>query len=113
MVNGGLALFAPNVFGARLGVATATSPGFGYAFRFFGVRTLLLGVQLWRAADDRGSPVVRETLLVHASDTVAAIVVRQLGELSPRGATMAIGASALNTVLAVLTNVLLPPQATS
>lgn len=108
IVNGGLALFAPNVLGARLGVNTATSAGFGYAFRLFGVRTLLLGIELWRAPDDPSNPVVRDTLVVHASDTAAAIVVRRLHELPPRGGTMAVGASALNTVLAVLTKVLLP-----
>jgi hypothetical protein len=71
------------------------------------VRTLLLGIQLWRAPDDPDDHVVRETLLVHASDTAAAVVVHRLGELPPPGAKAAIGASALNTVLAVATNILL------
>lgn len=104
MVNGALALFAPNVLGRRLGVSTRTSPGFGYAFRLFGVRTLLLGIQLWWAPDDPSDPVVRGTIAVHASDTAAAVVVYRLKELPPAGAVMAIGASALNTVLALLTN---------
>jgi hypothetical protein len=107
VINGGLALFAPNVLGKRLGVNTRTSPGFGYAFRLFGVRTVLLGIQLWRAPDDPEDRVVREAILVHASDTAAALVVQRLGELPKAGARMAIAASAINTVLAVLANWLL------
>lgn len=104
IVNGALALVAPDVLGKRLQANTKTSPGFGYAFRLFGVRTVLLGVQLWRAPDDPNNHVVREALLVHASDTVAATVVYRRGELPKKGALMAITASAINTVLALIMN---------
>lgn len=107
VINGALALFAPNILGKRLGVNTRMSPGFGYAFRLFGVRTVLLGIQLWRAPDDPDNPVVREAILVHASDTAAAIAVQRLRELPKAGTRMAIAASAINTVLAVLANWLL------
>jgi hypothetical protein len=100
LFNGGAALLAPNFLGHRLGVNTETSPGFGYAFRLFGVRTVLLGVQLFRAKAD--SPVVREAVAVHGADTLAAIVVLRRHELPPKGAKMAVAASAINVVLAVL-----------
>jgi uncharacterized membrane protein len=104
LANGGLALFAPNVLGKRLGVSTHTSPGFGYAFRLFGVRTLLLGISLWRAPNDPDNPVIRQTIIVHASDTAAAIVVYKLQELPRRAAITTIVISAVNTVLALVLN---------
>lgn len=104
LVNGSLALFAPDVLGRRLGVATASSPGFGYAFRLFGVRTVLLGVQLLRAPDDPHDPVVREALIVHPADTAAAIAVLKRAELPPSGARTAVAASGINVLLAVLAN---------
>lgn len=102
LVNGGLALFAPEVLAGRLGVGLATSPGLGYAFRLFGVRTILLGVELWRAPLEPGNPVIRQALLVHAADTAAATVVYRRHELPPRAARTTIAISAVNTVLAIV-----------
>jgi hypothetical protein len=107
LINGSLALFAPNALGGRLGVQTATSAGLGYALRLFGVRTILLGISLLRAGDDARDPVVRQAVLVHAADTAAATVVLKRGELPPAGARLAVAASAINVVLAVLANLLL------
>lgn len=104
LFNGAAALVWPNLLGKRLGVQTETSPGFGYAFRLFGVRTVLLGIQLLRAGDERHTSVVREALIVHPADTAAAIVVLRRKELPPHGAKVAIAASALNVVLAALAN---------
>ena len=104
LANGALALVAPDVLGKRLGVSTDTSPGFGYAFRLFGVRTVLLGVDLLRAGDGPGDPVVRRALVVHPADTVAALVVLGRHELPAKGARVAVAASALNAGLAVLAN---------
>ena len=104
LVNGGLALTVPDVVGGRLGVSTATSPGLGYAFRLFGVRTVLLGIQLWRTPATAGNHVIHETILIHGADTAAALVVYKMGELPRKGAMLAVGISALNTGLAVLLN---------
>jgi hypothetical protein len=107
LVNGSLALFAPDTLGGRLGVDTGTSAGLGYALRLFGVRTILLGISLLRAGDSAADPVVRQAVLVHAADTAAATVVLKRGELPPTGARLAVVASVINVVLAVLTNLLL------
>jgi hypothetical protein len=106
LVNGTLALFAPDVLGGRLGVQTGTSPGLGYGLRLFGVRTILLGVGLLRADDDPRDPLVRQAVLVHGADTAAAVVVLKRGELPSRGAKLAVAASGINVVLAVLLNLL-------
>jgi hypothetical protein len=104
LINGALALVVPDILGSRLGVRTATSPGLGYAFRLFGVRTVLLGVQLWVAPNDPKNPVIKQAIIIHASDTAAAIAVLKLNELPRRGAIMAIAISAVNTVLALILN---------
>lgn len=102
LVNGSLALFAPDVLAKRLGVHTATSPGLGYALRLLGVRTILLGIGLLRAHDDPHDPFVHQAPLVHAADTTAAVVVLKRSELPPAGGKLAVAASAINVVLAVL-----------
>jgi len=104
LLNGSLALAAPNILGARLGINTTTSPGLGYALRLFGVRTVLLGAQLWRAPAEPSNAVVREAVLIHGADTAAALVVYKLGELPRPGATIAVAISATNTALALLLN---------
>jgi hypothetical protein len=104
LVNGALALVVPDVLAGRLGVSTKTSPGLGYAFRLFGVRTVLLGVQLWRAPADPTNAVVRTAVLVHGADTAAAIVVLKLAELPRRSAMITVAISATNTALALLLN---------
>jgi uncharacterized protein YjeT (DUF2065 family) len=109
LLNGSLALFAPDVLGRRLGVQTSTSPGLGYGLRLFGVRTVLLGLRLLRAHDQPGTPVVREALVVHTADTAAAAVVLARGELPATGARLAVAASAINIMLAVIAN--LPTEA--
>jgi hypothetical protein len=91
--------------GARLGVQTASSAGLGYGLRLWGVRTILLGISLLWAHDDPDAPVVRQAPLVHAADTTAAVVVLKRGELPRPGAKVAVVASAINVVLAVLANV--------
>jgi uncharacterized protein YjeT (DUF2065 family) len=101
LINGILALFAPNQLGRRLGVATTTSPGLGYAFRLFGVRTILLGVVLLFSRGERRRRAVEQAVLVHGADTAAAITVLRLGELPRNGARLTVGISAANTVLAL------------
>ena len=68
------------------------------------MRTVLLGLDLLRAPDDPSDPVVHRALVIHPADTVAALVVLRRGELPAKGARVAVAASALNTVLAVLAN---------
>ena len=101
LINGGLALFAPAFLARQVGADPETDPGISYAFRMFGVRTVLIGVDL--LAEDRGvrSHAVDRALPIHASDTMAAILAARSGRLGSRGLLL-VAISALNTVLAVL-----------
>jgi hypothetical protein len=97
IVNGTLGLLAPARLAARLGADPAESPALLYALRMFGVRTIVIGRDLWRG--DPGA--VRAAPLIHASDTVAAALAAASGRVPRRTAALITAISALNTLLAL------------
>jgi hypothetical protein len=98
IVNGALALFAPERLAARLGVEAEEQPALLYVFRMFGIRTILVGRDLWHG-DEKA---VRAAPLVHASDTAAAALAARSGKLPPRAGRLITAISAFNTLLAVI-----------
>lgn len=73
-----------------------------YAFRLFGVRTVIIGLELLLL---KGAPLDRAANLapvIHGSDTVAAILAARSGRLSARTGLMLVSVSALNTALSFL-----------
>jgi hypothetical protein len=104
IVNGGIALFAPTVF-ARQMHASSAEGAVQYPFRLFGVRALVNGVELLNP-DVAGRWLPEVTVIVHASDLVAATVAGRRGEVSPEFARRTMALSGLNTVLAVVSWVL-------
>jgi hypothetical protein len=102
LINGGLGILAPGVLVRRLGSDPAANPAALYAFRLFGVRTVLLGVELLLAEGPLREHVRRTALIVHASDTTAAALGAWRGELPPRAALTTVLISGVNTVLAFL-----------
>jgi hypothetical protein len=99
IANGGAALFAPRLVARRAG-SEDPHPTTLYALRLFGVRTVLIGIDLLR----RDGPVRRNALnaalIVHASDTLAAFASGREG-VPARHARMLQAISGLNTILAV------------
>jgi len=102
LINGGLGILAPGVLVRRLGSDPAANPAALYAFRLFGVRTVLLAVELLLAKGPLREHVRRTALIVHASDTTAAALGAWRGELPPRAALTTVLISGVNTVLAFL-----------
>jgi hypothetical protein len=102
LINGGLGILAPGVLVRRLGSDPAANPAALYAFRLFGVRTVLLGVELLLAEGPLREHVRRTALIVHASDTTAAALGAWRGELPLRAALTTVLISGVNTVLAFL-----------
>jgi hypothetical protein len=96
IVNGALALAAPGRLADRLGVGAEERPAVLYALRMFGVRTILIGRDLF-VGDERA---VRSAPLVHASDTIAAAAAAASGKLPGRAGRLITGISAVNTLLA-------------
>ena len=102
LINGALGLLAPCVLVRRLGGEATASPVVRYAFRLFGVRTILLGAELLLANGPVRDQARRTAVLVHAADTTAAAWGAWRRELPPRVAMVTIVISAINTLLAVL-----------
>ena len=102
LVNGALGLLAPGVLARRLGSEATASPVARYAFRLFGVRTILLGAELLLPNGPVRDQAQRTAVIVHATDTIAAAWGAWRRELPLRAAMATIVISSVNTVLAVL-----------
>ncbi len=102
LVNGTLALFAPKMLMTRLGVDVRTSPAVVYGMRMFGVRTLLIGVDMLSSDTDVRERAVRAAPVIHGSDTISAAIAGMRGDLPRRSALTATALSAVNLVLAVM-----------
>ena len=79
----------------RLGAAP-DDPALLYALRLFGVRTVVMALELLRCEP----AALRAALPIHASDTIAAVLLAR--RLPARQGAAVVGISALNTWLAVL-----------
>jgi len=108
---GSLALLTPGTLVRRIEGPEADSAAATYAFRMFGIRTVLLGRSLL-ATDDPGLPTaLREAPIIHASDTLTATLLTVTGKVPRRTGVSLIGVSGLNTVLALVARRGLPPAA--
>jgi hypothetical protein len=102
MVNGSLALLVPRLLIGRVQSTDTTSPAAVYAFRMFGIRTVLIGRDLVRADGPVRAKAVEEAPLIHACDTATATMLTLTRRIAPRHGLPLIAVSALNTVLAVV-----------
>ncbi len=100
LVNGTIALIAPEVLLGRLGADPKVNKVAIYPMRMFGIRTIVLGVQL--LTEDPSPGVARAGVLIHATDAATAITAGMLRQLPPRAAGMTAGISLTNTALAVI-----------
>src|SRR5438067_11038308 len=74
LLNGSLALLVPGFLARQIGVDPDANPGIVYVFRMFGVRTVLIGAELLRPESERRDQALRQAILIHASDTLAAFL---------------------------------------
>jgi hypothetical protein len=102
VVNGALGLFVPRLLIGRIDAGTPPSPAAIYAFRLFGVRTLVIGRDLLRPPGHVLSRSVADAPLIHASDTATAALLTLRGQVSARAGRTLVAISGLNTVLAVV-----------
>jgi hypothetical protein len=102
LFNGFAALLVPGTLARRLGIDPEANPGAVYVFRMFGIRTVLIGVELL-ARGERRAEALRKAPLIHASDTLAAFLATQSGNFPKQGRVI-VWISAVNTLLAVVAN---------
>jgi len=75
-----------------------------YALRMFGIRTVLIGVDLLVQTGERRAESLRRAIVIHASDTVAAGLAARSGRLPGRTGLLITLISLANTLLAVYAN---------
>ncbi len=102
MFNGAAALVAAGSFARRLGTeADAHGPAV-HVSRMFGIRTVLIAVDLLSSDPGVRRHALRMALVIHCSDTISAARAGLSRQLPPRAAALAFSASALNVVLAAV-----------
>jgi hypothetical protein len=99
LVNGALALLAPAVMLRRLGADPRTNQVAVYPLRMFGIRTVVLGVELLTGGSMQQKGKVG--VVIHAADAASAITAGLRRQLPPRVAVVAAGISVTNTALAL------------
>lgn len=102
LVNGAVGLFYPRLILGRLSPDDPEHPAGEYALRLFGVRTVLIALDLLSKRKDIQTNAVQVAPAIHASDTVAALLAARSGRLPARAARLIVVISAVNTALAIL-----------
>ncbi len=102
LFNGGTALLAPDFLARRLGTPVPGNRADLYAFRLFGIRTVLIAIDLLRAKGPARTSALNTGVLIHASDTASAALGGVRGEVPRNAAIMTTAISAFNTFLALV-----------
>jgi hypothetical protein len=103
LLNGAAALLAPGFLARQIGIDPDRNPGVTYVFRMFGIRTVLIGAELLVQTGDRRAEALRRAVLIHASDTLAALLAT-FGRGFPKRGRVIVVISAVNTILAIVAN---------
>jgi hypothetical protein len=104
IVNGTLGLVAPKLLLKRLGTDPEQDPSGIYPFRMFGIRTLLIGLDLLVLTGEERRRATRLAVLIHATDTLSAATAGVRGYLPRKVALLTTAISATNTAMAVIAN---------
>ena len=102
LFNGVAGLFAPAALARRLGVDPDASPGVLYALRLFGVRTILIGLELLLPEREVRNRSVRIAPIIHASDVASALLTGAQPQFPRRAATTTALISTVNVILSLL-----------
>jgi hypothetical protein len=100
LVNGTMALLTPEMMLRRLGADPAANQVAIYPLRMFGIRTVVLGVDLLAGGSVQQKG--RVGVVIHATDAVSAITAGLRRQLPGRVALVAAGISLTNTALAAI-----------
>lgn len=104
LLNGTLGLVWPMVLARRFANTQDAAAPAVYPLRMFGVRTVVIGVDLLLSDTEVREHSLRLAPFIHASDVVAAVSAGRRGQLPRRTAALAAGISTLNVALAIAAN---------
>ena len=102
LFNGGAALATPRMFAQRIGREGDADGAAVHVLRMFGIRTVLIGLDLLSRDPAVRRHALRFVVLIHASDTISAAMAGLNRQLPPRAAKLATAVSAANLVLALV-----------
>ena len=99
LLNGAAALFAPKLLARQFG----DNPNHAviYVLRLFGVRTIIVGIELLVPDEELRASALRYAISIHASDTFSAAFAGIQGQLPSRVSIMLTAISGVNTALAI------------
>lgn len=100
LFNGAAALFAPTLLARRFG--DNPNRAVIYVLRLFGVRTIIVGIELLVPDEELRASALRYAIPIHASDTLSAALAGIQGQLPARVSIMLTAISGVNTALAIL-----------
>jgi hypothetical protein len=100
--NGVAGLVVPAAMARRMGANPDVNGAPLYPLRLFGIRTVLLGVDLLLLSGEQRRRALRAGLIIHATDTLSAITAGVRKEVPAQFAVTATAISATNTVLAAV-----------
>lgn len=98
---GGGTLVAPRLLGRAFGIDPAANPAVSYVGRLFGVRAVLMAVQLATVPRAQRRRLVGLHVAVDAVDAAAAVAATRSGALSRRAGAMATAAAVVEGALGV------------
>ena len=102
IANGTLGLVAPQLLLRRLGTDPTADRSGIYPFRMFGIRTVLIGIDLLVLRGEERRRAARIAVLIHATDTLSAATAGVRGDLPRKPALITTAISATNTALALI-----------
>ena len=102
LIAGASGLVAPTMIIRRFGDDhPAGNPAAIYGLRLFGIRTVLIGADLFRLRGSELQRAIRVAPIIHASDTATVLTLQRRKQLSPERARPLLVISGVNTVLAL------------
>jgi hypothetical protein len=100
LFNGAAALFFPTMLARRF--KDNPNSAVIYVLRLFGIRTIIIGIELLVPDEKLRASALRYAIPIHASDTLSAALAGIQGQLPSRTSIMLTTISGVNTVLAIL-----------
>lgn len=101
-LNGAMALLAPQLIIRRFGGGAEEPQVARYALRMFGIRTILIAIDLLRQEGPERSQAVRAAPIIHGSDLIAATLAARSGSVPPQTGKTIIAISGINTLLSLV-----------
>ena len=105
LFNGAAALFAPTLLARQF--RDNPNSAVIYVLRLFGVRTIIVGIELLVPDEELRASALRYAIPIHASDTLSAALAGIQRQLPPRVSIMLTVISGVNTALAIIAQ---PPR---